>query len=347
MPALLAQAGQDVVQVADQLDLGHEVGVDLGREGVDADDRLVAVRVPVLRRMLHEVVADRDHQIRDLEPGHPVVARLEPDRTKRLGVAGVHRALAHERLRDGDPGGAYELAQRRRGAAADHAIARERHRVERSADQVRRLQKLARGGLGLNGFATRDGNRVEITRHHVLGQLDVRGTGLLRLRDLEGLADDLGDDVRVRDLGVPLGDRLHHANDVDVLVRLLVHALEVALASQRDQRRAVQIGVGHGRHEVRGPRPERPQAHARAAREPPVHVRHVGPALLVPHRDELDRRVRQRLVQVERLLPGDAEYVLDALGLQAVNEDVRCSAGGHALTLPTAATVKRCAESRA
>ena len=40
------------------------------------------------------------------------------------------------------------------------------------------------------------------------------------------------------------------------------------------------------------------------------------------HRDELDRGVRQRLVEVERLLARDAEDVLDALGLEALDEDV-------------------------
>ena len=76
VPALLSQPGEDVVDVADELDLRHEVLVDLGGQRVDADDRLVAVRVPVLRGVLHEVVADGDDQVGDLEAGHLVVARL-------------------------------------------------------------------------------------------------------------------------------------------------------------------------------------------------------------------------------------------------------------------------------
>ena len=48
VPALLAEPREDVVDVADELHLGDEVLVDLGRQGVDADDLLVAVRVPVL-----------------------------------------------------------------------------------------------------------------------------------------------------------------------------------------------------------------------------------------------------------------------------------------------------------
>jgi hypothetical protein len=51
--------------------------VDLGRQGIDADDRLVVRRVPVPRRVLHEVVADRDHEVGLVEPGQPVIAGLQ------------------------------------------------------------------------------------------------------------------------------------------------------------------------------------------------------------------------------------------------------------------------------
>ena len=69
--------------------------------------------------------------------------------------------------------------------------------------------------------------------------------------------------------GVPLRDRAHHARQVDVLVRLLVHPLEVALAGERDERSAVEVGVGHGGDEVERARPERSQADpARPVRRP-------------------------------------------------------------------------------
>ena len=217
------------------------------------------------------------------------------------------------------------------GAAprAHHAVAGERDRVQRAADQVGGLQQLARGRLGLHGRPPRQRLRVDLGRHDVLGQLDVRRARLLGLGDLERLAHDLGDDVHVRQPRVPLRDRPHHAQQVDVLVRLLVHALEVALAGQRDQRRAVEVGVRDRGHQVQRARAERAEAHAGAAGQAPVDVRHVGAALLVAHRHELDGRVGQRLVQVERLLAGDAEDVRDALGLEALDEDVRRLAFRH------------------
>jgi hypothetical protein len=158
----------------------------------------------------------------------------------------------------------------------------------------------------------------------------MRGARLLALGDLEGLAHDLGDDLRVLHARVPLGDRAHHARQVDVLVRLLVHPLQIALAGERHERRAVEVGVRHGGDEVERARAERSEADPGAAGEPAPHVGHVGAALLVPDRDELDRRARQRVVQVERLLARYAEYVLDALGLEAFHEDVACFPLGHA-----------------
>ena len=130
-------------------------------------------------------------------------------------------------------------------------------------------------------------------RHHVLGQLDVGRPGLLRLRDLERLAHRLGDDPRARQPRVPLRDRLEHRHDVDVLVRLLVHPLEVALAGDRDQRRAVQERVGDGGDQVGRARPQRAEADARALGQPAVHVGHVRTALLVADGDERDARALQ------------------------------------------------------
>ena len=51
-------------------------------------------------------------------------------------------------------------------------------------------------GSGWTGRRRGSGAASTSARHDVLGQLEVRGAGLLGLGDLEGLAHDLGDDVR-------------------------------------------------------------------------------------------------------------------------------------------------------
>ena len=152
---------------------------------------------------------------------------------------------------------------------------------------------------------------------------------------LNALRTTSGMIVRVLHARVPLGDRAHHPGQVDVLVRLLVHPLEVALAGESHQRSTVQVRVRDGGHEVESSWPERAEADARAAGQPAPDVGHVGAALLVTDRDEFDRGARQRLVQVERLLAGNSEDVLHALGLEALHEDVAGFALRHGLLTVT------------
>ena len=161
------------------------------------------------------------------------------------------------------------------------------------------------------------------------GSSYVGGSRLLGLGDLEGLADDLGDDRRVAHTRVPLGDRAHDRQDVDVLVGLLVHPFQVALAGEDDDRGAIEERVGDPRHEVRRAGPQGRETDARPTGEAAVGVGHVRGRLLVPRRNEADGRARQRLVEVDGLLSGHAEHVRDALGLQAGDEEIGGLSTGH------------------
>ena len=102
-------------------------------------------------------------------------------------------------------------------------------------------------GSGSTGRRRGSGAASTSRGHDVLGQLEVGGAGLLGLCHLEGLAHDLGDDLRARDARVPLGDRPEQLDEVDELMGLLVHPLEVGLAGEGDERRAVQVGVADRR----------------------------------------------------------------------------------------------------
>ena len=165
--------------------------------------------------------------------------------------------------------------------------------------------------------AVRGGLALRLGCHHVLGEFDVGGSWLLRLGDLEGLTNYLRDDGGVAHARVPFRDGAHEGEDVDVLVRLLVHPFQIALAGENDDGRAVEEGVRHAGHEVGGAWAECCQAHPGPPRQAPVGVGHVRGRLFVSYRNEPDRRARQRLVEVEGLLSGHAEDAFDALGLQA------------------------------
>jgi hypothetical protein len=145
----------------------------------------------------------------------------------------------------------------------------------------------AAAGCG-SGPAARQRRRRRAGRgQDVLGQLDVGRARLLGLGDLEGLAHDLGDDLRAHHAGVPLRDRAEELDEVDALVGLLVQALEVGLAGQGHERRPVQQGVTDRRDEVHRPRSQRAEAHARAPGEPSDRCRPCRPR---PVRVEQERR---------------------------------------------------------
>ena len=337
----LEQPAQRPIDVADQLDLGPVRRVDLGGLRVDMDDRLAAIRVPRRRGVLDEVVADADDEVRPVEAGQHVVARLEPDGHERQVRPVVDGALAHERDRDRYVQTAGQRPQLRRRAAPQHPVAGQDDRPLGRGDQARRMVDGLVGRLGEVGVPRRQRHRrrpaigrPDIGRGEVLGQLDVGRPGLLQHRDAERLAHDLGDRPDAIDPRVPLRDRLEHPHDVDDLVRLLVELARGGLAGDRDHRRPVEVGVGDAGHEVRRAGSERAHRDRGTTGQPAVDVGHERGALLVPGRDVADRLVpRQRVEDVHRLLARDAEDVLAALGREAVDEEVGGaprSIGGHA-----------------
>ena len=280
--------------------------------------------------MLDEVVADGDDHVGVLEARERIVARLKADRAERARVLVVEHPLAHEGLRHADARRVGERAQSGGGPGPGHAVAGQHDRpLGFPDDLLGRAELLGAGLRPAAAVADRERYGVDGRGHDVLGQLDVGRPRLLRLGDLERLAHHLGDHARRVQPRVELGDGPQHVDDVEVLVRLLVHALEVGLAGERDHRRAVEQGVGDAGHEVGGARPQRPEADPRRAREAAVHVGHVGAALLVADGDELDARCVERLVEIQRLFARDAEYVLDALGLEALHEQIRRLALAH------------------
>ena len=94
-----------------------------------------------------------------------------------------------------------------------------------------------------------------------------------------------------------------------------------ALSGDRHEGRTIEVRVGDAGGEIRRTGPEGGEAHTRTTRQPPVRVGHEGRALLVTRRDEADGGVDQGIDDVQDLLAGDAEHVLDALVLEATDDE--------------------------
>ena len=101
---------------------------------------------------------------------------------------------------------------------------------------------------------------------------------------------------------------------------LLVDAVEPRLRGDGDERMRVELRVRDAEHQVDRARSERGQAHAGLARERAVRVGHERRASFVPRGHEADRRVDQRIDHVEVLLAREAEHELDALVLEALDD---------------------------
>ena len=84
---------------------------------------------------------------------------------------------------------------------------------------------------------------IDLLRRDVLRELDVRRAGLLQACQPERLPHHLGGRFGDGDPGAPLRDRPEHPDDIEVLVRFLVRALEPCLSGYRDERRAVELRV--------------------------------------------------------------------------------------------------------
>ena len=186
---------------------------------------------------LHQVVADRDHEVRFLEGLRDMVARAEPRRVQALGVSIRDRALAHEGHSYVDSGRLDEAEELHRYAGAHTAVAGQDHWCARAGDQIQRSQnRLVVRDRPANLEARDDGTLVHLVLGDVFRQLDVDSTWLLGAGDLEGLAHDFGDVPLVVDRCRPLRHGLEHLHRVHDLMGLLVQTGGGALARDHDDR---------------------------------------------------------------------------------------------------------------
>ena len=234
-----------------------------------------------------------------------------------------HHALALERRGDGDPEPLREPSERADRPVACNAGPREHDRVRRRREGARGSLHLVLGGRRVAGNVDLERLGVGRALRDVFRQHDERGAGPLGLGLLERLPNHLGCGVAQRDHVAPLGERAVDRDEVDDLMGLLEEPVEPGLCHQRDERMGVQLRVGDPEHEVERARTERRETDPRATGQRAVDVRHESGATFVARRDEPDRRVGHGVDHVEVLLPRQAEHVLDALVLQARDQELR------------------------
>ena len=286
------------------------------------DDGLLRPAVPEGGRVLDQVVADRDDHVGLAQRRDDVVLALEADGEEAVRVAPGHRALAHEGIDDADAGELGEALELGRGALTDGAVAGDDQGSLGARDRVHRAGHRPVIGAGAPGLDRGDRRARGLVFGDVLRQLDQHRARLLGLGDLEGLAHDLGNVVRLVHRLRPLCDRAEHGDRVHVLMALLVEPPGAGLADEADHGRAVHVRVRHAGHQIGGAGAEGAEADAGLAGEPAVDVGHEGRRLLVAAEDEVDVALHQRHHHIGVLLAGNPEDVGHTLGFEAFDQKI-------------------------
>src|SRR5438477_12156565 len=121
------------------------------------------------------------------------------------------------------------------GLAPRDAVADQDHRGLRLLYHLKGAMDRILRGIRVRSAPHLERLHVYALPGEVLGQLDMRGAGLLEPSEAKGLADDLRRRVGDADPRRPLRDRRQHPVPVDVTVLVVVDALEPGLARYRNQ----------------------------------------------------------------------------------------------------------------
>ena len=113
-----------------------------------------------------------------------------------------------------------------------------------------------------------------------------------------------------------LGQRPHRRYDVHHLKPRLLAAQDTFLTRDHHHRHRAELGKCRARRQIERARAKGRQTHSGLSGQPAMCGCHESGCLFVASQHQLDARVTQRFDDVEILLPGDPEDLLDTLVLQ-------------------------------
>ena len=262
------------------------------------------------------------------------------------------RALAHQRVRDGQRQVLGELAHLGRSVGEQDAAAdveQRRPRFEQLADDLLGGLVVERGlreRLGVLPQALEQGD-VDLLREDVHRHVDQHRPRPAAFGQRECLFDDLGEEVRRIHAPRPLDERpvdlvLRRVRvQIHFLVRVLAVVMRRHVAGDHHHRDRVERGVGHAGRGVGEPGREVRQHHRCLAGSARIAVGRMRGDLLVTRVDELDLlALRQRREHRDVGVAAQPEDVLDAARFQVFHELVR-NLVFHCLVLRSGAARRR------
>ena len=320
--------GEHVLHVGDDAEMHGHVLADGRGVAVHVDDlRALRVGGELARDAVGEPHAEGDDEVGIVDRvvrGRGAVHAGEAEGER---VFLVERAEAHERGGHGDLRAVREVGHVLRGAAGDHAAARVDHGALRLVDELREARHLRGGRHGL-GMVGPERHALGILCRgkptlHVLRDVDHDGAGLAVRGDVERLGHGLGHLVRALHEEAVLRDGAADAGHVGLLEGVRADLGHRDLSRDAHDRHAVHVGGGEAGDRVRGAGAGGDEAHAGLALRAGVAVRHVDASLLVASEDELERRLREAVEDVEDAAARIAEQHLRARLRERIHERLR------------------------
>ena len=156
---------------------------------------------------------------------------------------------------------------------------------------------------------------------HVLRDVDHHRAGAAGLRDVESLAHDAGNVVRVKHQKTVLHDRAGHADDVGFLKHVLADHRAGHLPGDEHCRDRIHIGVGDAGNEVGSAGAAGGHADADPAAGACIAARCESAALLVARQHHAHSGAAQCLMQLDGLSARIREYDINSEKLQTFDRD--------------------------
>ncbi|MNQ64848.1 hypothetical protein D3C85_792850 [compost metagenome] len=141
----------------------------------------------------------------------------------------------------------------------------------------------------------RDRHAIGLLSGDIFRQLQVDGSGFLFFRQTKRFTHPCRDIVCRGELVGVLGDRSHHAADVDDLKTALLGLFDGLLACNHQHRHAAQISVRAGSHQIRCTWPKGRQTDTGFTRETTISSGHEAGRLFMARQHQLDLRLAKGL----------------------------------------------------
>ena len=191
--------------------------------------------------------------------------------------------------------------------------------------------------MGDSGVAGADDFDVSTVAQEVGGQFQLYGTGTAVLETLERLQQVVRNGLDLSNHGIPVGYGLEHPKLVLGFVGgVAALADEVAfyVGGHLQEGRAGEVGFAHRAHRVGGARASTGNQDAGFAGGAGISVGHEAAAKFETPADEAQivLLVEQSVEQVKVMYADDAEYRVNALGLQGLGYGLAAGEIGHGCT---------------